>query len=207
MNTHSNRSRIQITTRFTLRAVGILAVLLAGLLVVGSRQVQADALACSLGSICAAFAGEPPAPLDPQLVVMQTTHAYTGPGYDYLNYGDLLQGYTSHVTGISADGKWLVIPLSAAIAPDGQAWVNSADVVQKNIQVIPDWLIHCDPNSMTYCGYVLAHTSLSSQVMPGWLANCDPNSMTYCAYVLAHSPQTIPVKKASPQAVKFGAAR
>ncbi len=203
MHAYLKRTPVSLSMKNVLRITGILAILLVGLLGLGSQQVQADAPSCDPASFCTASEQDLPDPFDPQLVVFQTTHAYTGPGYNYLSYGNLTMGYTTQVTGISEDGKWLVIPFPRSIAPDGQAWVNTGDVSQKNIRVIPDWLVHCDGSPMTYCGYILAQTALSDQVLPDWLVHCDRNSMTYCAYILANSPRYIPVKNPSAQVVKF----
>ncbi len=204
MNAYSNHSKAGRTARVALKIFSILAILLAGLLTVGTQRVQADPPVCDATNICASVIQERPDQFDPQLVVVTKTHAYTGPGYTYTNYGDLAEGFTSPVTGISEDGKWLIIPLPLSIAADGQAWVNLEDVSAKNIQVLPEWLASCDPSGMTYCGYIRAHTAPSDLAIPTWLAHCDRSGMTYCSYILANSPQYVPVKQPSFQAMKFG---
>ena len=134
----------------------ILTLLLVVITTIGVTHATAAASLCTGEYMCASYELEQPDAMDPQLAVTQVTHAYTGPGADYLNYGDLPAGYTSHVTGVSQDGKWLVIPLPAQIAPDGIGWVNAALVSAKNVQIMPEWLAKCDP--ATYCGYVLSHS-------------------------------------------------
>lgn len=186
MNTCLPQIKKTISRPSAARAVAIIAFALIALLT-GAVQ-QAQAASCEPGFVCVTEETSGTGEFDPQLVVSKHTHAYTGPGFSYLNYGDLPLGYNSRVVGINADGKWMVIPLPRSIAPDGHAWVNRDAVSHKNIRVVSEWLLHCASGS--YCEYVRNQTSYE-QILPDWLAHCDPQ--TYCGYVLAHSPRFVPV--------------
>jgi hypothetical protein len=177
----------------------LLGSILFGLFATIQGSVQAGST-CKPGVICELFDQAQPASYEPQLVVRLPTHAYTGPGFNYLNYGDLPIGISIPVRNISEDGNWWVIRLPTSVTANGLGWVSAADVTVKNVQVLSDWLKHCAP--MTYCGYVLSQTQNQAQSVPDWLANCDP--MTYCGYVLAHSPKYITVMTTPSQAPKYG---
>jgi hypothetical protein len=186
-----------------IRTLAVLALLLGSALTGKAHAVQAAAAVCGQNVFCASEEAAQLTPLDPQLLTLKVTHAYTGPGYAYLNYGDLAEGYLSPVIGVSADGLWWVIPLPASIAADRMGWVRAEDVSAKNVQVLSDWLAHCDPN--TYCGYIRSRGASTEQVLPDWLAHCDP--VTYCGYILSRSPRYTPVKTPSPLAPQYGLAR
>ncbi len=153
-------ARIQSTIarmpgRTTIIFLAVLALMLMGFSSAEAKPAR-GASPCTKDFFCSLYEQDLPDGSDPQLIVNRVTHAYTGPGYDYLNFGDLPVSYTSQISGISKDGNWWVIPLPVEIAEDGMGWVASGDVDAKNALAIPEWLAHCD--MMTYCGYVLSHS-------------------------------------------------
>jgi heat shock protein HslJ/uncharacterized protein YraI len=83
----------------------------------------------------------PPETDTPTATVLLSVNVRSGPSTDYPSYGIAPTGATAQVVGISEDGLWWVVIISAELAPDGQGWV-SADFVEvtggADVPVIPN---------------------------------------------------------------------
>lgn len=169
---------LSLVNSMTPRTVTVLLLALAMLAALSFKVSAANIplQACDVADFCAAISHAQPNSFVPQLVIADTTLVRTGPGTNYYSYDDVPVGTISPVKGISQDGKWWAIPLPISFAQDGTGWVPAAAASVKNVEAMPEWLQHCD-------------------------------TMTYCGYILAHSPQYVPVMQASASAPSFGMAR
>ena len=85
-------------------------------------------------------ATEPPAivlptqlPSGPTVTALEAINVRSGPGTDYPIYGVAPAGSVGEVIGVSEDGGWWVIKISATIAASGQGWVSAEFVQADNI--------------------------------------------------------------------------
>jgi len=76
-----------------------------------------------------------PAPGTPMLTANVMINIRAGPGKQYQTIGQLKQGQTAAVVGISPDGIWWVIKV--AVGDITQGWVAAAYVTPKNAERVP----------------------------------------------------------------------
>ena len=70
-------------------------------------------------------------PSGPSAVVNASTGIYSGPGTNYVLYGNAQAGQSAVVVGKSEDGQWWAI--SIPVAPNGTGWVSSGWVTTTNV--------------------------------------------------------------------------
>ena len=74
-------------------------------------------------------------PSGPSAVVNASTGIYSGPGTNYVLYGNAQAGQSAVVTGKSEDGQWWAI--SIPVAPNGTGWISAGWVTATNVSNVP----------------------------------------------------------------------
>ena len=74
-------------------------------------------------------------PSGPSAVVNASTGIYSGPGTNYVLYGNAQAGKSAIVTGKSEDGQWWAI--SIPVAPNGIGWISAGWVTATNVGNVP----------------------------------------------------------------------
>jgi len=74
-------------------------------------------------------------PSGPSAVVNASTGIYSGPGTNYVLYGNAQAGQSAVVVGKSEDGQWWAI--SIPVAPNGTGWISAGWVTATNVSNVP----------------------------------------------------------------------
>ncbi len=74
-------------------------------------------------------------PSGPSAVANSNTGIYSGPGTNYVLYGNAQGGQSAVVTGKSEDGQWWAINIP--VAPNGIGWVSAGWVTTTNVSTVP----------------------------------------------------------------------
>ncbi len=74
-------------------------------------------------------------PSGPSAVANANTGIYSGPGTNYVLYGNAMGGQSAVVVGKSEDGQWWAI--NVPVAPDGTGWVSAGYVTTTNVSNVP----------------------------------------------------------------------